>query len=459
MFAFACVGSVARAGVETTGPQLLSLSLAPAVVDVSQGPATVTVTMAITDPGGGFDAPGSRVELATPNHAYWVDTPLAFVHGSKNLYTASYTFRPYLFGPVNAPSGFEVYQLRLVDRAGNVVLLGPGDLAQAGFQTSFTVVWPPPDQTPPVLKSFSGFSPTDIDLSNGPVTTTATIQANDGGSGVGQIILYAGDAIGGRLLRPTVTQLDADTFQVAFTFPANSTPGLWELPWINYVNGGIVLGIADNAGNFAQYTLAQLEAAGSSADRFVVSKTVPPVNITFPVGTAGPPQGTDKLPVGSTFNWQFTTADGGGIVDLSGMNLFGAGSLPQGSTYGFEFDAAGIYKYRDPAVPTVTGRIEIPIQVTPDLGPLYTKYNHLVNVATVTWAAGAPLPGYVYDVQIKRPASSAFTDWLPATVQARATFQPDAGPGFYTFRARLRKLSDNTASGWSPQRWFDATWF
>ena len=64
----------------------------------------------------------------------------------------------------------------------------------------------------------------------------------------------------------------------------------------------------------------------------------------------------------------------------------------------------------------------------------------------VTWAANNPPDGYIYDIDVKRPGS-AWVDWQ-TTAAKSATFMADAGPGKYTFRARLRKLSSAAASGW-----------
>ena len=37
----------------------------------------------------------------------------------------------------------------------------------------------------------------------------------------------------------------------------------------------------------------------------------------------------------------------------------------------------------------------------------------LTTVFTITWASGAPPSGYKFDVQIKRPGDTDFSDWFP----------------------------------------------
>src|SRR5262249_43823414 len=58
----------------------------------------------------------------------------------------------------------------------------------------------------------------------------------------------------------------------------------------------------------------------------------------------------------------------------------------------------------------------------------------------VKWADTADLRGAPirFDVQVKRPHSSAYVDWQAATTITQANFVPDAGPGTYAFRGRTQ---------------------
>jgi hypothetical protein len=71
---------------------------------------------------------------------------------------------------------------------------------------------------------------------------------------------------------------------------------------------------------------------------------------------------------------------------------------------------------------------------------------------TVTWATGAPATGFVYDVQVKRPGSTSYVSWRSGVTTPSAAFIPDAGTGSYSFRARLRKTTNGTFSGWSASK-------
>jgi hypothetical protein len=140
-----------------------------------------------------------------------------------------------------------------------------------------------------------------------------------------------------------------------------------------------------------------------------------------------------------------------GIADSSGMRLFGFGpaggpaAAPMGSVSSYVFDWAGIYAYNDPYETAVTGTVRVPTLVS--LLPGTT------NVAQVVWASAAPPAGFVFDVQVRQPGSSAWITWRARQTTLQSTFTPSdplyTGPGSYSFRARLRHLADGTHAGYS----------
>jgi plastocyanin len=130
------------------------------------------------------------------------------------------------------------------------------------------------------------------------------------------------------------------------------------------------------------------------------------------------------------------------VADSSGMGLFTSPILSAGQSYTFTFISAGGYKYKDNLHATLTGTINVPVGTFPLTGSASTGF-------TITWASAAPLTGYVFDVQIKRPGG-VWTNWQTNQTVQSATFTADAGVGTYSFRARYHNNSNGKASGWSP---------
>ena len=126
------------------------------------------------------------------------------------------------------------------------------------------------------------------------------------------------------------------------------------------------------------------------------------------------------------------------------MHLYDSGTKEQGQFFVFNFVGAGQYPVICLIHQTMTMTVKVPMKAAPSTGTQTTVF-------TITWASAAPPSGYAFDVQIKRPGSTMFFDWTPyvGTTVRTATFTADTGTGVYSFQARLRKLSDRTASNYS----------
>jgi len=145
---------------------------------------------------------------------------------------------------------------------------------------------------------------------------------------------------------------------------------------------------------------------------------------------------------GTLNRWSFYGPHVHRVTDSSGLGLFDSGPKPAVSFYSATLTAAGTYRWADPADPSFTGKVLVPVIATPSNGSATTTF-------TVTWASVPPAAGRVYDVQIRRPGSTTYFDWKMGTTATSATFVPDAGNGGYYFRARLREPASGKAVAYS----------
>lgn len=173
------------------------------------------------------------------------------------------------------------------------------------------------------------------------------------------------------------------------------------------------------------------------------------------VATAGEPSELDVLarddyflpslasvPRGGTVVWSFADAKRSHTVtDPSGMGLFDSGIVQAGGpSVSYRFTAAGSYPYTCTLhMADMNGRVDVPVRVSPATGALGRSYR-------VRWATLPAPDGFVYDVQIKRPAGS-WTSWRSSVTLPKAELVPNRR-GTFRFRARLRAVSGGNAD-WS----------
>jgi Tol biopolymer transport system component len=196
------------------------------------------------------------------------------------------------------------------------------------------------------------------------------------------------------------------------------------------------------------YTMSAVDGSGqvnitnnpaaddASPDWQAVSFT--PIQVSdnvFAPALAKPKQGGSVL-------WDFFGPSAHTATDDSGLRLFDSRAKLPGGYFVFVFGAAGNYPYLCTIHPTLmAGTVRVPIKAAPISGNELTQF-------TITWAAFVP-SGYQVDVQIKRPTDVDFVDWMINVTGKGATFTPDAGPGQYSFRARLERFSNLETSDYS----------
>lgn len=164
------------------------------------------------------------------------------------------------------------------------------------------------------------------------------------------------------------------------------------------------------------------------------------------------PNITKVVNQGDTVSWLMLDPGTHGIVDSSGMGLFGfspfggAAVVGIGQVASFAFDWAGTYSYDDPFHTAAKGTVQVPVVVQPVVGA--------VGLVQVTWASSDAPTGFGFDVQVRQPGSTDFVTWQSGVTNLNGVFGSSdplwVGPGKYTFRARLRQLTSGAASGYTP---------
>ena len=152
---------------------------------------------------------------------------------------------------------------------------------------------------------------------------------------------------------------------------------------------------------------------------------------------------TASIPAGTAVQWTFNGPSSHTVTDTSGLAQYDSGAKAPGSTFLHVYTASGIYQYRCTIHTQMRGTVRVPMSATPRSGIQSTTF-------TITWSADNAPTGFAFDVQIKRPGSTTWSDWKPTQYLASGSFVPDSGVGTYRFRSRLRNTATNKGTGYSP---------
>jgi len=136
-----------------------------------------------------------------------------------------------------------------------------------------------------------------------------------------------------------------------------------------------------------------------------------------------------------------TTSDTTNPDGTTGVALWDSGTMSGGAQFPFTLATAGTYTYHCAIHTFMTGQVSIKPKATPTQGTTATIFRIQVS------QANAPA-GFVFDIQKKDPGGQ-FADWMIGITSRQAQFQTST-PGQYQFRARLRRVSTNGASLYSP---------
>jgi plastocyanin len=154
-------------------------------------------------------------------------------------------------------------------------------------------------------------------------------------------------------------------------------------------------------------------------------------------------------PLNTTVTWtnnagatsHTTTSDTLNPDGTTGIGLWDSGTMAGGAQFPFVLTSAGTYTYHCTIHPTMKAQVAIRPKASPTQGGTTTVFR--IQVSQVNAPAG-----FVFDIQKKDPGGQ-FADWMIGITVRSANFQTTT-PGQYQFRARMRRVSTNGASLYSP---------
>jgi plastocyanin len=150
--------------------------------------------------------------------------------------------------------------------------------------------------------------------------------------------------------------------------------------------------------------------------------------------------------LGDTVTWENQVENAHTTTDLSPLLLWDSGEMEPQATFSYTVVAAATYPYwctlHEPF--GMFGVLQVRDLVSPPSGPQGTVF-------TITVATQPAPSGFVYDVQ-KRNPGGGFQQWMTGVSDPSVAFDSTGQPpGTYSFRSRLRRLSDNKATQFSPR--------
>jgi len=207
-------------------PVLQSFQLGSQSVDVSNGSATLEVTMRITDNDSGTETPNvSARSIDGQATAGFANVTLSSGDANDGVWLATLTI------PQNTVLGdWEVSIFPLTDSAGNTAdSFGPGD----GFDASFEVISSNSDTTPPALVDFQ-VDQRVINVTQGAGQLIVTMHITDAESGVETPNVSAASLLNGATAGFADVLLVAGdiydgTWQATITIPQGITGGPWRI--------------------------------------------------------------------------------------------------------------------------------------------------------------------------------------------------------------------------------------
>jgi fibronectin type III domain protein len=238
---------------DVQGPQVVSFTLSPATADVTNAPATLTLTLRITDDLSGVaDFPQTNwYSPSEEEHTYGGGLTLASGDRRDGVWSGTMVVPRYA-----APGRWRI-QLSVPDRVGNWTSFDTDALARHGFPSGFDITDANPDVTPGAVTDVR-VAPALVDVRTGQASLQVEVSAADSQSGIKYIVVLLHDRFGGMggATVPMMTLAAGDArsgrWTGTATIPRYTHQGRWTLEVRTW----------DGIDNIRTYLGSDLAAAG-----------------------------------------------------------------------------------------------------------------------------------------------------------------------------------------------------
>jgi hypothetical protein len=224
--------------VDTAPPQVTSISIAPASVDITSAPQTITATIAITDDESGFDFGNLNIY----NQAGKQVTGAIFAAAERISGTAlSGTYEVDVILPRYAAPGNWRAEVLMLDVADNQSVFGPQE-SQLPYpepeDSEFTVVNTGTVDSTPVVISSVALTPGTVSTDGAAAEVTITVSLSDNLTGFSAAYIHLlgpdnganSDIFGGFTSAERVSgDALSGTYVIPMTLPAYSESGTWTI--------------------------------------------------------------------------------------------------------------------------------------------------------------------------------------------------------------------------------------
>jgi hypothetical protein len=217
-------------------------------VDVSDGPATITVTAAMHDDNTGIEDAAMRFRVEQ-------NAPRSQLAGCTFARLDDDRWRCAVIIPRSAAGGrWNIESVDAIDRAGNIMGYRDADLQAAGFPSFIEVISGAPDTEAPVVTAFT-LSPDTVTL--GPdQSPEMTFRASvaDAGTGVKEVLIqpFSPQGAPGFPCIALPVEGEPGVYSCTTGFDPKSADGIWS----------IEIDLVDAVNNWRWLSAAQLAAAG-----------------------------------------------------------------------------------------------------------------------------------------------------------------------------------------------------